>query len=275
MLDLTEEKILADWIATIDNVGTRVRSVLSAEEQARHSRDIVHATLQALEASDASDLSGNTFDALKAHLVDLSMLFAERRLTPSEAANYVFSLKDVIFEALKAVAEGDELARKVAQAGKFIDQMALVTFEAYTAAREHIIKGQAHAIGELAAPVVRVWDGIIALVLVGSIDSARAKDIMENLLEAVVTYSADVVIIDITGVSVVDTQVANRLMRTVESVRLLGTKSIITGINPVIAQTLVQLGIELKDLSTKSSLQAGLKQAFRDIGLVVSKPERV
>lgn len=200
------------------------------------------------------------------------MLFAERRLTPSETASYIFSLKNVIFENYKEDLRGDELATKISQAGDLIDQMGLVTFEAYTSARERLIKSQAQSIGELATPVVRVWDGIIALVIVGSIDSGRAKDIMENLLEAVVNYAADVVIIDITGVSVVDTQVANRLMRTVESVRLLGAKSIITGINPVIAQTLVQLGVDLRELATKATLQAGLKQAFRDLGITVSKP---
>jgi rsbT co-antagonist protein RsbR len=272
MQETTENPILAEWMGTLDSVGARVKGLLSPSEQQRHSRGILRPLLRALDTDPVNDFAHSDFDELRQLLVELSAIFAERGLTPSETANYIFSLKEVLFEGYKLKSSGTDLANKIRVSGKLVDQLGLFTFEAYTSARERIIKSQAQAIGELATPVVRVWDGIIALPLVGSIDSVRAKDIMETLLDAVVAYAAEVVIIDITGVSVVDTQVANRLMRTVEAVRLLGTKSIITGINPVIAQTLVQLGIELEHLTTKSSLQAGLQQAFRELGIKVSAP---
>ncbi|MEW6613382.1 MAG: STAS domain-containing protein, partial [Pseudomonadota bacterium] len=203
------------------------------------------------------------------YLAGLSAGFAERGFSPSETATYVFSLKEAIFELYQRELKGEELVARIWEISTAIDQLGLHTFEAFSLNRERIIKSQAQALSELSTPVIQVWEGIIALPLVGSIDSMRAKEIMEKLLDAVIAYEADIVIIDITGVPVVDTQVANRLMRTVESVRLLGTRSIITGINPVIAQTLVQLGVDLSQLTTKASLRAGLQQAFRDLQLTV------
>jgi rsbT co-antagonist protein RsbR len=263
--------VLAAWLGKITQAASRLTTVSTADERDRLSRAILDELLRGLEHSEHGNIESASFDRLRQTLSQLSADFAERGLTPSETATYVFSLKEVLFDLFRRQLSGEQLVDATWRISQVIDQMGLFTFETFSLARERIIKSQAQALTELSTPVIQVWEGVIALPLVGSIDSMRAKEIMEKLLDAVVAQSADVVIIDITGVPVVDTQVANRLMRTVEAVRLLGTSSIITGINPVIAQTLVQLGVDLSQLTTKASLRSGLQQAFRDMRLKVVK----
>jgi rsbT co-antagonist protein RsbR len=240
---------------------------LTRDERDKLTARVVSELSKALETS--SDADSGAFQALRTFLSDTSVNFAERGLTPSETATFIFSLKEVYFDRLSTELTGEELTEQIWGISRLIDQLGLFTFESFSLARERLIKSQARAIADLSTPVIQVWEGIVALPLVGTVDSMRAKEIMEKLLDAVVQHEADIAIIDITGVPVVDTQVANRLMRTVESVRLLGTKSIITGINPIIAQTLVQLGVDLSQLTTKATLRAGLQQAFRDLKLRV------
>jgi rsbT co-antagonist protein RsbR len=273
LLQDNQQAILTAWLGAMAGTNSRLTQVTTADERERLSRTLLTQIVQASASGDIGSVESAGFDAVRGTLNNISVDFAERGLTPSETATYIFSLKEVIFDFYRRNLTGEELATKTWEISALIDKLGLFTFETYSLARERILKSQAQALTELSTPVIQVWEGVIALPLVGSIDSIRAKEIMEKLLEAVVAYGADVVIIDITGVPVVDTQVANRLMRTVEAVRLLGTNSIITGINPVIAQTLVQLGVDLSQLTTKASLRAGLQQAFKDMKLKVSKQE--
>jgi rsbT co-antagonist protein RsbR len=261
------ESLLAGWLAVLQARGSRVMQLLTQVERERLCRQILEELEAALASAEGAESSH--LQALNRTLADLSANFAERGLSPSETATFVFSLKEVYFARLRERHQGAELADKTWRLSSLIDTLGLHTFESFSIARERLVKSQAQAIADLSTPVIQVWEGIIALPLVGSIDSMRAKEVMEKLLEAVVKHEADIVIIDITGVPVVDTQVANRLMRTVEAVRLLGTRSVITGINPIIAQTLVQLGVDLSQLSTKATLRAGLQQAFRELKLKV------
>lgn len=269
LLKSHESDILELWLAKLDASGSRLNQMLTDEERSRYSREILSRLIQALKSGMQGQVEDQAFASLREYLSSVSASFAERGFSPSETATYVFSLKEAVFELYQRELKGEELVARTWEISTIVDQLGLYTFEAFSLNRERIIKSQAQALSELSTPVIQVWEGIIALPLVGSIDSMRAKEIMEKLLDAVIAYEADIVIIDITGVPVVDTQVANRLMRTVESVRLLGTRSIITGINPVIAQTLVQLGVDLSQLTTKASLRAGLQQAFRDLQLTV------
>ncbi|MFP5501609.1 MAG: STAS domain-containing protein, partial [Candidatus Sericytochromatia bacterium] len=250
---------------------SRIGKTTTQEERRRLATMILTQLEAAVRQAGTANIEHAAFSDLRQTLADTSADFAERGLTPSETATFIFSLKGALFEVYQQ--QSGSAGSALWEISQLIDQLGLYSFESFATARERIIKSQAQAISELATPVIQVWEGVVALPLVGSIDSARAKEIMENLLEAVVAYQADIVIIDITGVPVVDTQVANRLMRTVEAVRLLGTRSIITGINPVIAQTLVQLGVDLSQLTTKSSLRSGLQQAFRDLKLKVVAQE--
>lgn len=273
VLKAHESAILDRWMAKLDDSGTRITTVLTRDERVTCARQILNELIRALDAGDVRDVHSASFTTLRDTLSDLSSNFAERGLTPSETATFVFSLKEVVFALYRDQFSGGDLADKTWQISELIDQLGLFTFEAFSQARERIIKSQSQALAELSTPVIQLWDGIVALPLVGTIDSNRAKEIMEKLLDAVIAHEADIVVIDITGVPVVDTQVANRLMRTVEAVRLLGTRSIITGINPVIAQTLVQLGVDLSQLTTKATLRAGLQQAFRELKLKVLSVE--
>jgi rsbT co-antagonist protein RsbR len=273
LLQTHQDALLEQWLGKQASTGSRLTTVTTAEERNRLSRRLLDALLKTMETEDTADIEAPSFKPVRDVLSEVSVDFAERGLTPSETATYIFSLKEVFFDLYRRVLKEGDLVEMLWRINQIVDGLGLFTFETFGLARERIIKSQAQALTELSTPVIQVWEGIVALPLVGTVDSARAKEIMENLLDAVVSKGADVVIIDITGVPVVDTQVANRLMRTVEAVRLLGTSSIITGINPVIAQTLVQLGVDLSQLSTKATLQAGLRQAFRDLKLKVVKAE--
>lgn len=269
MLQTSAPSLLARWKSDLASQGSRVQSLLTENERDRLTQRLLDELLPALETG-GDDVDGNpAYQRLRASLAEIAANFAERGLTPSETALFIMSLKQALFAQLGERLKAEELAREMWRVGTVMDKLGLFAVDTFSITRERLIKSQARAIADLATPVIQVWDRIVALPLVGSIDSARAKDIMENLLDAVVRHEADIVIIDITGVPVVDTQVANRLMRTVEAVRLLGTRSIITGINPIIAQTLVQLGVDLSQLTTKATLRAGLQQAFRDLKLRV------
>lgn len=273
LLTQHQPTILTRWLETIERSSSRIGKTTTQEERKRLAAQILTQLESAVRHAGTENIEQAAFIDLRQTLSDTSADFAERGLTPSETAMFVFSLKGALFDVYQQQAGAAGGNGALWEISSLIDQLGLYSFETFASARERIIKSQAQAISELATPVIQVWEGVVALPLVGSIDSARAKEIMENLLEAVVAYQADIVIIDITGVPVVDTQVANRLMRTVEAVRLLGTRSIITGINPVIAQTLVQLGVDLSQLTTKSSLRSGLQQAFRDLKLKVVAQE--
>jgi rsbT co-antagonist protein RsbR len=273
MLQEHQTKLLDAWQAKLKDAGGRFSQLVTEDERRRYATGLMDALVAAEAAGSLDDVQGPGFEKARQILGDVSANFAERGLTPSETATFVFALREAVFDYFPTVYTGEDALRNALAASRMIDGLGLYTFESFTVTRERLIKSQAQALADLSTPVIQIWDGIIALPLVGAIDSARAKDIMERLLEAVVAHEADIVIIDITGVPVVDTQVANRLMRTVEAVRLLGTRSIITGINPIIAQTLVQLGVDLSQLTTKASLRAGLQQAFRELKLRVRPAE--
>lgn len=273
MIQDLQAPLAETWLRQLDQTGGRFGQLVTTDERRKYVDLILNGLTDAERAGVLADWNNVHFDAVRKQLSDLSSNFAERGLAPSETASFIFGLRRAAFEVYPTAYQGQGLIEATLAINELIDQIGLFTFEAYTITRDRLIKSQAAALSDLSTPVIQVWDGIVALPLVGAIDSMRAKDIMESLLDAVVKYEADVAIIDITGVPVVDTQVANRLMRTVEAVRLLGTRSIITGINPVIAQTLVQLGVDLSQLSTNASLRSGLKQAFRELNLRVKRGE--
>ena len=205
---------------------------------------------------------------LRAALDELSRSRARNGFSPTETAVGVFSLKDAVYELL---ADTAELIPEFVGFSRMIDDLGLRTFETYAAAREQIIGDQALTMLELSTPVVRLWDGIIAVPLVGTLDSARAQLVMEKLLETLVATGADHAVLDITGVPTVDTEVAQHLLKTVNAVRLLGAECIVCGIRPQVAQTVVSLGIEFGDIATKATMADALQYALRRSGLTVTK----
>jgi rsbT co-antagonist protein RsbR len=247
------DKVVARW------------SELAAGGSASRSAETVRAELSDILTLIIRSMSGADESAageLRAALAELSRSRARAGATPSETALSVFSLKDTVYELTGGTAEYLAFSR-------LIDDLGLYTFETYSAAREQIISDQAESMLELSTPVVRLWDGIIAVPLVGTLDSARTQVVMEKMLEALVTQGAEHAVIDITGVPTVDTEVAQHLLKTVMAARLLGAECIISGIRPQIAHTIVSLGIEFGDIATKSTLRDALAHALQRSGLKV------
>jgi rsbT co-antagonist protein RsbR len=198
---------------------------------------------------------------------------AQSGFSPSETVTFVFSLKEPIFARLAGRAGGDveRLREELLRAGALLDALALITTEAHQAARDGIIARQQEELLELSTPVVKLWDGIVALPLIGTLDSNRTQIAMENLLNALVASGSEIAIIDITGVPTVDTLVAQHLLKTVAAARLMGAECIISGIRPQIAQTIVHLGIALPDVVTKATMADAVTHALARAGWRVER----
>jgi rsbT co-antagonist protein RsbR len=252
------DKVVGRWT---ELVAAGVRSRISREEVRRELED-----LYALVVRVTSDADEHAAGELRAALDELSRTRARDGFTPSETALGVFSLKEAVYEL---VADSADMVPEFLMLSHMVDDLGLRTFEAYSSAREQIISDQATAMMELSTPVVRLWEGIIAVPLVGTLDSARTQLVMEKLLDTLVATGADHAVIDITGVPTVDTEVAQHLLKTVGAARLLGAECTISGIRPQVAQTIVSLGIEFGDVATKATLADALAIALSRAGLKV------
>jgi rsbT co-antagonist protein RsbR len=255
-----QDKVVGRWTEIVV-AGLRGRS--SAAEVRREFEDLYSLLVRAMSGAD-QQAAGE----LRAMLGELSRSRARNGFTPSETALGVFALKDAVYEL---VADAADLTAEYLAFSRTIDDLGLHTFEAYAAARERIIADQAASMMELSTPVIRLWEGIIAVPLVGTLDSARTQLVMEKLLETLVATGAEHAVLDITGVPTVDTEVAQHLLKTVSAVRLLGAECIISGIRPQVAQTIVALGIEFGDIATKATLADALLYALNRTGYQVGK----
>jgi rsbT co-antagonist protein RsbR len=256
LLQQNEEALIGDWT---DRVATSSRGRLSHAELRRQVHELHRAIVAALEAG-ATDLDVDSAAELRALLSDLSQMRARQGFTATETAISVFALKDAVLGALDG---SDVVLRDYVAFAGFVDRLALFTFDSYTRAREELIADQAEQLLELSTPVVKLWEGVVAVPLVGTLDSARAQVVMERLLQTLVDTGSPYAIIDITGVPAVDTQVAQHILKTVVAARLMGADCIISGIRPQIAQTIVALGIEFGDIATKASLADALRHVLR------------
>ena len=253
-----QDKVVGRWSELVV-AGVRGRT---SQEEVRHDLgDLYSLVVRVL--SNADDYAAGE---LRAALDELSRSRARDGFTPNETAIGVFALREAVYELVAGAAD---VVPEFFAFSRLIDDLGLRTFEAYSAAREQIISDQATAMLELTTPVVRLWEGIIALPLVGTLDSARAQLVMEKLLDTLVATGANHAVIDITGVSTVDTEVAQHLLKTVSAARLLGAECTISGIRPQVAQTIVSLGIEFGDIATKATLADALALALRQAGLKV------
>ncbi len=252
------DKVIGRWSElVVAGVGGRI----SREEVRRELEDLYSLIVRVMSESDE-----HAAGELRAALDELTHAHARDGFTPSETALGVFSLKEAVYEL---VADAAEMVPEFLTFSRMVDDLGLRTFETYTTAREQIISDQATAMLELSTPVVRLWDGIIAVPLVGMLDSARTQLIMEKLLDTLVATGAEHAVIDITGVPTVDTEVAQHLLKTVGAARLLGAECTISGIRPQVAQTIVSLGIEFGDVATKATLADALALALSHAGLKV------
>jgi len=250
-----QDKVVDRWT---ELVVTGLRGRSSATEVKRELEDLYTLVVRAMSGAD-EQAAGE----LRATLAELSRARARNGFTPGETALGVFALKDAVYEL---VADAADLVAEYLVFSRMMDDLGLHTFETYAAAREQIIADQAAAMLELSTPVIRLWQGIIAVPLVGTLDSARTQLVMEKLLESLVATGAEHAVLDITGVPTVDTEVAQHLLKTVSAVRLLGAECVISGIRPQVAQTIVALGIEFGDIATKATLADALVHALGRTG---------
>ena len=255
-----QDKVVGRW-SEIVAAGLRGRS--SAAEVRRELDDLYVLVIRAMSGADDQALG-----ELRAALAELSRSRARNGFTPTETALGVFALKDAVYEL---VADAADLVPEYLVFSRMMDDLGLLTFETYATAREQIIADQAEAMLELSTPVIRLWDGVIAVPLVGTLDSARTQLVMEKLLETLVATGADHAVLDITGVPTVDTEVAQHLLKTVSAARLLGAECIVSGIRPQVAQTIVSLGIEFGDIATKATLADALAHALDRRGQHLAK----
>ncbi len=268
-----EAAILDAWNAALRE-GASLQSGRIREAELQTQVKAVFGHLRDALASGGLDADAAGFASLRETLADISRSRAIQGFTPTDTANFVFSLKEPIFEALKRASGADapSLAAGIWAAGKVLDRLGLQTMEVFLASREEVIGRQGQEIAELSTPVVRLWDGILALPLIGTLDSARTGVVMENLLQAIVDEEAEIAIIDITGVPTVDTLVAQHLLKTVAAARLMGADCIVSGIRPQIAQTMVHLGVELNVVS-KATLADAFAVALRRTGRKVVRQQ--
>ena len=272
ILSRHEGTILEDWLKRQGESPGRRRDLLSDKDLARESAAFLGGFRKAVAAGDL-DPNSPGWEEVREMLTDLSQTRSRQGFSPSETAAFVFSLKPSLFDRLRQELGSDSqaLADEIWKATTLLDGLGLHTTEAYQKGREDIVLRQQQELLELSTPVVRLWESVLALPLIGTLDSARTQVVMENLLQEIVTTGAAVAIIDITGVPTVDTLVAQHLLKTVSAARLMGAECIISGIRPQIAQTIVHLGVDLGDVVTKATLADALVVAFKRTGFVVTR----
>ena len=262
--------LLADWIAQQQQSLASRRDLISDADLARQSGQFLDAFIDAMESSDPARPHGAAWDRLHELLNDLAVSRARAGFSPSETAMFVFSLKPPAFELIRrSITKADDVARETWHATAALDRLGLLTTEYHQKGREDIIMRQQQSMLELSTPVVTLWKGILALPLIGTLDSERTQVVMESLLQRIVETGASIAILDITGVPTVDTLVAQHLLKTVAAARLMGADCIISGIRPQIAQTIVHLGVDLTNVVTKATLADAFAIALTRAGLAI------
>lgn len=247
--------------------------LISNEELRSQSEELIDALLNNLVEENFTDLNSEKWDPVIEILGGISITRARQGFSPRETGNFVFSLKEALLEVLQQEVKNDieTLFNESMKIGRLMDHLSVITFETFIKGREEVILRQTDEITEISTPVIRVWDGILALPIIGTLDSARTQVVMENLLQEIVNTGSSIAILDISGVPAVDSLVAQHLIKTVSATRLMGAECIISGIRPEIAQTVVHLGIDLSSIITKASLASALAYAFKVMKLEVRK----
>ena len=268
-----EGDLLSEWIVLQLRSLTRRRDLISEPQLRANSHDFLLALRSVKMDGDIADLTKPEWAKLRDMLGDVSRQRAQQGFTPSETANFIFSFKQPLFERLRHQFANDPavLNEEVWTANQLLDALGLYTIEVFQKFREEVISRQQQELLELSTPVVRLWSGILALPLIGTLDSNRTQVVMQSLLQAIVDEKADLAIIDITGVPTVDTLVAQHLLKTIAAARLMGADCIISGIRPQIAQTIIHLGVDLGDVLTKASLADAFRLALQKKNLAVTK----
>jgi rsbT co-antagonist protein RsbR len=270
ILKREQAAILQDWVRQQTQDQSRAGRATDAELR-EQSRTLLDAITDAARTGRLDDIAGAEWNPVRDMLSHVSQARAKAGFSQAETARFVLSLKQALFTTLQRELQTDPkaLVQEIWVASVLIDSFGLLTTDAYLKARESVILRQQQELLELSTPVVKLWDGIVAVPLIGTLDSERTQIVMESLLQQVVETGASIAIIDITGVPTVDTLVAQHLLKTVAAARLMGAECIISGIRPQIAATIVHLGVDLGNVVTKASLADAFRLALHRLGMSV------
>jgi rsbT co-antagonist protein RsbR len=266
-----EKEILDEWVKLQVSSETHRSDLVTERDVRGESQRFLEATRTAV--ASGTDIRTPEWNDVKSLLSEISQSRARQGFSPTETATFVLSLKQPLFTRIRTEMAKDPaaLADATWAATTLLDKLGLLTMEVYQKGREGVIQRQQEELLELSTPVVRLWDNVVAVPLIGTLDSARTQVVMENLLQEIVNLGAAIAIIDITGVPTVDTLVAQHLLKAVAAARLMGADCIISGIRPQIAQTIVHLGVDLGDVVTKATLADAFALALKRNGLTVTK----
>jgi rsbT co-antagonist protein RsbR len=275
LLSKKHKEILELWMSQ-QLADVSLREDLMTNEDLRHeSEELLHALLDGMKRENFTDIDAPEYDKALEVLSGISVSRASQGYSPRETGAFVISLKEAFNKIIeKEIKEGDALYKESIKINKLIDQLAIYTFESFIRGREEVILRQTSEITEISTPVIQVWDGILVLPIIGTLDSSRTQVVMESLLMRIVETESSIAILDISGVPAVDSLVAQHLMKTVSATRLMGAECIISGIRPEIAQTVVHLGIDLSEINTKASLAHALRFAFKMLKFEVTKKDK-
>ena len=267
-----QSAIFERWMKNqLSNAGLR-EDLMSNEELRTESDELISALIKAMNEKSLDNLESGEFDHVVEILSGISISRAKQGFSPRETGMFIMSLKEALLEVLQEeIKNSAELYDTLLKISRLFDSFSIIAFETYIKGREEVILRQTDEITEISTPVIRVWDGILALPIIGTLDSARTQVVMESLLTEIVESGSSVAILDISGVPTVDSLVAQHLLKTVSATRLMGAECIISGIRPEIAQTIVHLGIDLSGIVTKASLASALVFAFEKMRLEVKK----
>ena len=269
ILKTDKNALLDDWMSELRRAGIDQR--ISEAELKAQANELL--TMIADAAAQSTEVSSEAWRPVRESLDEISKSRALQGFSSVETATFVFSLKKPLFGRARRLTANDAqgLADETWAITEMVDSLGMHTVKSFQKTREEVIGRQQEEMLELSTPVVKLWDGVIALPMIGTLDSARTQIVMESLLQRLVDTGSEIAIIDITGVPTVDTLVAQHLLKTVTAIRLMGAECIISGIRPQIAQTIVHLGVDLQGVTTKATLADALAIALKQVGLSVIK----
>jgi rsbT co-antagonist protein RsbR len=272
ILEKSSKALLDRWIE-LQLLDTNRSDSVSDASLKTNSAEFLKVFLRSAEKGNFNDMDAPEWEPVKRMLAELSANRAAQGSTPAETATFVFSLKQAVFEIINSAmgSNSGEAGTYILSTSMLLDKLCLYTVEVHQKSREAIIRRQQKDILEMSTPVIKMWDRILAVPLIGVLDSARTQIVMENLLQAIRDNGAKIAILDITGVPTVDTQTAQHLIKTVSATRLMGAECIISGIRPQIAQTIVHLGIDIYDIATRATMEDALREALARVGYAITK----
>ncbi|MBG1240892.1 STAS domain-containing protein [Nostoc sp. NZL] len=273
ILETFEADLLSEWTQELATINIR-RGLIKEAELKEECREFLSLFRIAVGQGKLANIQAAVWEDMREILSSISRSRSQKGFTPSETATFVFSFKQPLFKRMRQqLKDPVELGEEIWLATNLLDQLGLLTIEVYQKAREEVILRQQEELMELSTPVIKLWEGILALPIIGTLDSARTQMMMESLLQKIVETGSEVAIIDITGVPTVDTLTAQHLLKTVTAARLMGADCMISGIRPQIAQTIVYLGIDLADVITKATLADAFLMALKRLGVTITRSQ--